>query len=258
VLVAGLQIGNLGRLLSVWPALVAATLAFAAAMMIVGHFILKASRVLVVNRATVSDLLRQQNRQIMERRGDQPPTPADPEIEFVLDTITGERAWLLAGEESFAELFVQCERARLAGDDPDRLRGRLEAVTVFARATLTRTAYERLVATIIGWPGRAFILAVVVFAVALGWPVPSRPAVTAAYRLDVLLTGDQAALRRAGLSAECRTGTRLTGVALGGSLRAPEVVTEPRTATVAAQLSTCEAARFTVTREVGLPIPYVK
>jgi hypothetical protein len=131
-------------------------------------------------------------------------------------------------------------------------------VTAFARATLTRTAYERLCATITGWAGRTFILAVLVFAVALGWPVAKPVAVTTAYRLDVLLTGDRDTLRRAGLNAACHTGTRLTGVALGGSLTAPEVVTEARTAVLATGLSTCLAARFTVTAEVGIPIPYAK
>jgi hypothetical protein len=261
-LVAGLQIGDIGKLVSAWPALVTAILAFAAAMTIVGHVIRAAGRVLVVCRTTISDLLRQENRKILERRGHEPPTTADPEIKLVFDEIINERAWLLAGEESFAELFGRYEQARLgigpAGDDTDRLHARLDTVTAFARATLTRTAYERLCATITGWPGRAFILAVLVFAVALGWPVAEPPAVTAAYRLDVLLTGDQEALRRVGLNGACRTGTRLTGVALGGSLAAPEVVTEPRTTVVAMRLSTCDAARFTVTSEVGIPIPYVK
>jgi hypothetical protein len=259
VLVAGLQIGDIGKLMKAWPALIVALLAFVTAVTLVGHVIRMAGEVLVVSRTTISDLLRQQNRQIMEQSRQDPATPADPNAEHVLNEINDEKAWLLDGEETVADLFNRYRHAcRGSGDEANRLRARLDAVTAFAQATLTRAAYQRLQATLTGRPGGAFVLAVIVFAVALGWPVTEPPAVTTAYRLDVLLTGSPTALRKAGLAKTCRPGTRLTGVALGGNLAVPEVITEPRTTVVATGPSICEATRFTVTPEVGLPIPYVK
>jgi hypothetical protein len=62
----------------------------------------------------------------------------------------------------------------------------------------------------------------------------------------VLLTGEPAALHTAGLGPGCTAGMHLDGFAVGGSVRAPEVVTKPVTG--------CAAARFTVTAQVGLPL----
>jgi hypothetical protein len=81
--------------------------------------------------------------------------------------------------------------------------------------------------------------------------------VTTPYRMDVLLTGSAAALREPGLGKDCRTGTRLTGVAVGGSIDEPLVVTEPRAAEVGGRPSRCRAARLTVTDDVGIAIPHV-
>jgi hypothetical protein len=63
----------------------------------------------------------------------------------------GSGAWLLDGEETVADVFNRYKHAcRGSGDDANRLRVRLDAVTAFAQATLTRAAYQRLQATLTG------------------------------------------------------------------------------------------------------------
>ena len=236
-LIAGLQIGDVGKLAGAWPVLAVAVLAFGTALAVVGQVIRAAGRVLVVSRVTVSDLLREESGQRVagRRRLRIEPGAAAPDHDLALvhRQILEEQAWLLPDDDSVAALYAG-KKSR-----------ELDAVCVFARNVLTRLAYQRLNVTVTGWPGRVFLVAVLVFAVALGWPVPTEVAVTTAYPVQVLLNGDPAVLRAAGLSAGCTAGMRLTGVALGGSLTAPEVVTET--------LGGCPAARFTVTREVGLP-----
>lgn len=274
-LVAGFQIGDFSRLLSDRWALAVAVLAFSLAMWMVTRVIRTAARVLVVGKATISDLLREENRQRVQARGtitieDDLPFPGlDPDLSLVHRQILRDQAWLLPGDESVAELFTRYEAARRRADDPAggdavaaaahaaELSGRLHTVCLFARSVLTRMAYQRLCDTITGWRWLVFVVAVVVMVVALGWPDPEPPRVTTAYRLDVLLTGDRAALRDTGLGRECLTGTRLTGVALGGDLTEPDVVTEALTTSVDGRPSTCGPARFTVTEKVGIPIPHI-
>ena len=271
-LIAGLQIGNVGKLAEEPVLLGAALLAFVTAMAVVGTTVRRASRVLVVSRTTISDLLREELKRRARDRSialTAESDLADPDMPWVLDQIAGNREWLLPDHASAGDLYTAYEEARKAAElavgpvtagaaeDLAELSRRVNTVCAFARSELSRRAYKRLSETVTGWPGRVFTAAVISFAVAVSWPVPQPPAVTAAYRLDVLLTGQPAALRKAGLPAECLSGTRLTGVALDGTLTAPVVVTEATTATVGKVESKCSAARFTVTEEVGIPMPYI-
>jgi membrane protein YdbS with pleckstrin-like domain len=247
VLIAGLQIGDLGRLVSAWPPLVLAIAAFAAALLIVGQVIRLASRVLVVSRATISDLLRAQTGQSVRTRTKiriEATRRTDRDLRQVHQQIENDQAWLHPDDPSVTDLFLRYEALRkdpASAAEADELHRRLTTICAFARGALTRMAYQRLSDTVTGWPGWVFLAAVIVFAVSLGWPVPAP--VTAAYRVEVLLKGKPPA----GLGPDCRPGSRLTGVALGGSLAAPEVITEPA--------GDCAAARFTVTGEVGFAFP---
>lgn len=241
--------------MSIWPALVAAVAAFAVALLIVGHVIRTASRVLVVSRATISDLLRAQTGQSVETRTKiriEATGTSDRDLREVYRQIEADHAWLHPDDPSVTDLFLRYEAVRrepATGAEAEELHRRLSTICSFARGSLTRMAYRRLSDTVTGWAGWAFVVAVVVFAVALGWPAPT--AVTASYRVEVLLAGKPPAA----LGARCRRGTRLTGFALGGTLTVPEVVTEPLTTQVGTLTSTCAAARFTVTPEVGFPYP---
>ncbi|MDT5042008.1 MAG: hypothetical protein QOE51_2993 [Actinoplanes sp.] len=254
-LVAGLQIGDLGRLVSIWPLLVLAVAAFAAALLIVGHVIRMASRVLVVSRATISDLLRAGTGQTVETSTNvriEAAGPTEADLQEAYRTIEADHAWLHPDDPSVTDLFLRYEAVRrdpATAAEADGLHRRLTTICSFARGSLTRIAYRRLSDTITGGPGWAFLAAVIVFAVALSWPIPA--GVTGPYRVEVLLGGDTGALRATGLGTGCRPGTRLTGVALGGSLATPEVLTEPLTT----QTSTCAAARFAVTKEIGFAFP---
>jgi hypothetical protein len=269
-LIAGLGLGNVGKLADTPLLLGAALIAFLTAMVIVSITIRRASHVLVISRTTISDLLREEfRRRAQARPGGQIEVtePLDPDMPWLLDQISENREWLLPDHASTGDLYAAYDEARRrAGPTPAmaspgsaevaELYRKLTTVCNFARSELTRRAYQRLSHTITGWPGGIFTAAVVAFAVAVSWPVSKPPAVTTTYRLDVLLTGTPAALRKAGVPAGCRAGTRLTGVALDGDLAEPVVVTEPGPPEGAGP-GRCPAARFTVTRDVGIPIPYV-
>jgi hypothetical protein len=247
-LVAGLQLGDVGRLAEAPIQLAGAALAFLVAISMVGLTIRRAGRVLVVSRTSISDLLRAELRVRAEAQQIElgaGPERVDPGLPWVLAQIEENREWLLPDHDSVGHAYAEYQEAR----DGDLLR-RMHAVAAFARGELTRRAYKRLSSTVTGWPGCLFAVAVIGFAVAVSRPVPKPPPVGAAYRLDVLLTGKAAALRKAGLPTGCRPGGRLTGVALDGTLTEPVVVTEAS--------GGCPATRFTVTPSVGIPMPYVR
>lgn len=285
-LVAGLQFGDVGELGDRPVALVVAFASFLTALSVVGLIIRRSSQVLVSARTTVSDLLEADT--IRDLHGITVAPPADtrgpgkawfPELsrrpvgiprpgsrwqrtgdqlQPVVDEISRNRDWLLLPEQrTTSQLNTEYQSAQLAaarGDEGaavlvEHLEHRLATVCAFARAELTRNAYRRLADTVTGWPGWVFAATALLFAATLSWPHDPAPRVTAPYRLDVLLTGTPRHLRDAGLASSCQPGTRLTGVALAGDLTEPAVVTEA--------VSGCPAARFAVTRDVGIPIPYV-
>lgn len=285
-LIAGLQIGAVGGLGDRPVALLLALVSFLVALAVVGMIIRASSRVLVPPRATISDLLEADTARDAHDRGvipessalarpprwwrrsgseksadaDAGPAPRTgigAQLQPVIDEISRNREWLLLpGQRTTSELHAECRTAQQAAADDggsslraEHLERRLAMVCSFARAELTRNAYRRLTDTMTGRPGWLFAAAVLTFAATLTWPHGEAPEVTTAYRLDVILTGTARQLRDAGLAGTCRPGTRLTGVAVDGDLAEPSVVTETA--------GGCPAARFTVTEDVGIPMPYV-
>jgi hypothetical protein len=269
-LIASLQIGDIGALVDEPRRLASAAGAFLVALGVIGLTIRRAGAVLVVSRSTIGDLLAAETREgYKDQASISFPGRNDRDLQAVINQIGRNREWLMPGHTSAWSLYHAWDEARkvaaLTGPADvgeshaqvaDQLR-QLNNVCAFARCELTRLAYQRLSATITGLPGALFTLALIVLAVVLGWPAHQPPAVVAPYRLDVLLTGPPAVLRAAGLDAGCRAGTRLTGVALDGSLTEPVVVTETARVTLGGETVTCPTSRFTVSEDVGIPIPYV-
>jgi hypothetical protein len=291
-MVAGLQLSDVGKLAGNPVQLAFAAMMFVAALTVVGRVIARASAVLVIRRITVSDLRAAETAEqvrgtgiklVSEAARDSPPR--DPvtwiprqfdklkhrfqqprvsresltHLQPILGQIRANREWLFVTEEMTAselsEAYLQAVHEARNGDPAATalaadLERRLATLCSFVRAELTRTAYRRLSTTITGWHGWLFTGALALFALTLSWPITEAPAVKSPYRLDIVLTGSAADLHDAGLPPGCRPSTRLTAVALAGTTTEPLVVTDAQ--------GSCPAARFTVTDDVGVPLPLTK
>ncbi|WP_157408290.1 hypothetical protein [Actinoplanes sp. N902-109] len=293
-LVAGLQLGDVGKLTGTPFLLVAAAAAVVSALAVVGRVIARASAVLVIRRITVSDLLAAETaeqaratdihpvsdsrpphrdtgspagtpwipRQWDRLRGRllQPDVIREPAayLRPLLGQIRANREWLFVADgrstSDLSNAYTEAAQRARAGDQVAAARAaeldrRLTGLCLFARGELTRSAYRRLSTTITGWPGWLFVVSVALFAITLNWPVAQAPRVKEPYPLTVVLTGSAGQLKGAGLATGCRPASRLNAVALAGTTTEPLVVTDAQ--------GSCPASRFTVTADIGVPLPSV-
>jgi hypothetical protein len=252
VLIAGVQLGSLGRLAKRPPLLVVGLLAFLAALWLVGWVIRAASRVLVVDRVTVANLLTAQTARQARMRGIDVHSLANEELLVeIFDEVHVNRGWLLPdGCDSLTELYQQFQQARTHGDNEDveQLRSYLSQVSSFARTEAAKHFYRQLVDGLSGWRGRCLAILIVVLCLALGVPEEaSEPRVTGPTPVRVVLSGNSAAFKVAGLTESCRRSSTIDGVAVDGTLLEPVVVFGGN--------KTCAPARFRVTEALGVAIP---
>ncbi|GAB1695133.1 hypothetical protein [Krasilnikovia sp. M28-CT-15] len=258
VLVAGLQLGAIGALVKRWPLLVIATIAFVAALAVVGWIIRTASAVLVIRRVTLNDLLRARTAQQARETGITLASEPDEEM-LRIDLDISSNRWLLPPPHQSLSALYGAYRAAvddaLKGDAKGvareaMLRPYLVEIASFARTELARARYQDLSAGITGWRGWILIVSIIAFAVAVGLPKPDEPPhISGPVATTVVLTGLPQKLHAAGLDESC-AGVTLIGTAVDGTLTEPVVVTQ--------RTPTCQAARFTVTKDIGLAIPKPK
>lgn len=270
-LVAGLQLGDITKHSSM-PWLIAISIAsFVVAMVIVGIIIRKASRVLVIGRTTISDILDAElSNRLTGTRRIKLGRPASKAMRTVINQVEANREWLLGHHDSAASLFATYEKSRMSSrliqaegtatqtlnDDTAQESGaRLGRLCDFARSELARHEYQKLASLVAGTGGISFALAVVVFAVSLGWPISNSPNISSPIQVRINLIGDPAKLARAGIPLTCPPGTLLTGVAIEGSLTEPVVINEAIDTVTKGKAILCPMRRFRATGNIAIVIP---
>jgi hypothetical protein len=256
VLVAGLQLGGLGRLSDRPWALVIGVLAFGVAIWMIGWAIRAASRVLVIGRVTVSNLLMVDAKRQASAEGVHVDVlEGEQLLGGILDQIGVNRGWLLpSGCSSLTDLYTKYQEALAtegAEELVEELRGRLAEVTAFARTESARHFYQDLTSGLTGFRGRLLAGAIATLVIVVGWaPADSEPKVTVPTPVQVFITGSISEMRAAGLAGSCPRGSTLSGVAIAGTLLEPVVVS--------AGTKTCPPSRFTVTSTLGIAVPVAK
>jgi len=272
ILVGGLQLGSVGKNSDNPVLLMVSVSAFTVAMIIVGWVIRLASRVLVVGRTTVSDILDAEfHSRIEGSRRLKSVRPPSKEMLLVIDQIASNSEWLLGRHDSFASLYASIGRSDRDGADErggassesgrpalaEHESGLVAKVCDFARAELARLSYRRLSSFLAGPGGLCFSISVVVLAICLGWKVDEPLRVSSPVPVQITLTGETNAMKRAGIPSTCLPGSVLSGVALGGDLLEPTVVTTATETTAQGRSSRCPASRFKATKDVAVAIPEI-
>lgn len=273
ILVGGLQLRDLGKNSDDPKLLILSVSAFVVAMITVGWVIRLASRVLVVGRTTVSDILDAEfSSRIGGSRRLKVERPPSKEMLVIVEQIASNGEWLLGRHDSFASLYASVNGSERAGAGesgevsiersptalPEQNFELLVRVCDFARAELARQAYRQLMSFVAGFGGLCFSISIVILAISLGWKVDEPPKVGSPIRVRITLTGEPDELMRAGIPATCLPGSVLSGVALDGTLLEPAVVTEATDTIVQGRLSRCPAGRFTASQGVAVAIPEIE
>ncbi|MFF3208429.1 hypothetical protein [Streptomyces sp. NPDC002962] len=254
LLVAGIQLKDVSGITSFWG-LVFAFGSVLIALLATGSVIICASRVLIAPALTWNDLVRRETEEGTSR----PTTQAE-----LLSEDPPRRDPLLAELRAFTQIQpVQFNSPRdlrqklnearedLASNLSDERRDHVAQLEEAAQACLqqanawqSRQLYERLIAVL---RRSGFVITVCILIFLLASRPEDEPAkVSKPFPVKVYLQASKAALAEAKLSLACR-GQVLSGWAVEGELKAPEVVTQPK--------GTCPASRFTVSDELGIAIP---
>jgi len=245
VLVGGLQISAIGTLgfdepLSIGLAFGTMTVALLA----VGLVLARAAHVLIPPLVTLSDLVGRE----LQARSRTPEADEFWASDPLLHWISRERRSLLkSGATGPHDLYEKLKNAQTAeGGQAEPFERDAKRLTDFAGLRITQDRYRRLVSSLLG--GGAVVAACIVV---FSWAVNSiedrqEARITQPLEVRVVLTGTAESLPTAELPPPCER-RELTGIAVAGELREPEVVIPPT--------SLCPAMRFTVTRDIGIAIP---
>ncbi|WP_412749575.1 hypothetical protein [Krasilnikovia sp. M28-CT-15] len=239
-------------------------------MVVVGIILRRASEVLIVGRTTVSDIL---DCELAERMVTKPriklgrlPSKA---MRSAFAQISVNREWLLGDYDSTQSVFAAYQQSRESesgttsdtndegskSDSRAEIAARLNLICEFVRAEICRAEYNRLSRFVAGGGGIVFSVAVIAFAVTLGWPTSKPPSIAAPLPVAVHLIGNQTKLSRAKIPASCLPGTQLSGIAIDGTLSEPVVVTEATDSIVDGRESSCPVQRFVASKELAIVIP---
>jgi hypothetical protein len=246
VLLGGLQLNAVGTLSFDKPvASGVALLTMTTALVTVGLVLARAANVLVPPLVTLPELVRRELRARSASSQGEDFWVSD----FLLRSIRSERGSLLqSGATGPHDLYEKLTRARALGEgQAEPLERDAKRLTDFAGLRMTQHHYQQLVGSLL-LGGALIALCVVLFS----WAVNSsedkpEARVTQPLAVRVILTGAAQSLPTAKLRPSCAAQRDLTGVAVAGELREPEVVIPPT--------SLCPALRFTVTRDIGIAVP---
>lgn len=248
VLLAGFQVKDLGRRIEGdlwWQAWIPAVLSIVAVAIVFDIF-RRAARVLVLDRISVDDLIRAEQKRIAHDRGIHVRSGKDGDREIwrvtpdLIDSVHMARGWLLPEGCSTVSDLAECVKRASAEDRPD-LQARLREVLRFCRMEMARQRYRELVAAITGFRGWLFIACLAGLVIVTGSGHSSPPMISEPLRVRVAFSEGVGEVSQ---FAAC-AGQTVEGVAVGGSLTEPVVVFDS---------GEC-LGRFTITADVGTAIP---
>jgi hypothetical protein len=254
LLVAGIQLNGVTEITSTGR-LVIALIAVLAALLATSAVIVLASRVLIAPALTWNDLIRRETVEMTKKPRTASAildeTPPEP------DPLLTELRWFTQIQPvrftSPRDLREKLSAARedLSSNPSEALREQVLQYEQAAQACLrqanawwSRQLYEKLI-TLLKWSST--VIAVCILAFLWASRPPDEPAkVTKPFPVKVYLTGPKSAVIAAKLDTACVQQV-LSGWAVDGEVKEPEVVTQPR--------GGCPASHFTVSDELGVAVP---
>jgi hypothetical protein len=224
----------------------------AVALIAVGAVLVRASTVLILPRVSLADLVEREviadQKAAQAAGGDRARTDYASNLDPLLGAIAIEKRSLLVNsraegpQELSNQLKVAYEGTK---GKPELLEQDEKRLTDFASLYFAQERYRILVRWLLT-AGGVIAISIVLFGWATNPPKPDDARVTKPLEVQVILKVPTAEREGIGLGRVCDT-QELAGIAVGGTLREPEVVTH--------RTPNCQAARFIVTSDRGLAIP---
>jgi hypothetical protein len=246
ILVAGLQVGTLGRLPVHGLRLPVAVAAVILGLLSIAFVIAKASSVLTSPRVSLVQL---RDRELEGGRRASPGAQAPPDFDQaarqdkLLQEIHSHRHLLILTDATGPhDVYYKLDQARKAKAERGALEEDAQRLSDFASLYEMRRRFRSLLRWLIG-SGLAIGIAVVSFSLAVGGSQEVR--VTRPFPVMIVFTGTTNALQAAGVPGSCRGSVR--GVAVGGELAEPEVVTLAS--------GGCPPMHLVVTSDIGVALP---
>lgn len=223
---------------------------------VIGLFVLvrSAVRVLVPDRASLSDLLADQSREDAGQFGIIVTGATRPDSSEVYIHVRGEiqqaRGWLLpAGSDTLDSAY---QRYLHCGEEErDYLRASLGEVMAFARTEAALYRFRQLIKLLFRWAGFLVLVGLILLIVSCHATAAEKApsaAVAAPFAVQVHFTAPQEQLRSRGIRPGC--GPTVRGVAVGGTLSEPEVVLDGS--------GGCPTTKLKVTSDLGVAVPILR